>query len=65
MLSELELGIMDMEFEQGKCELVKRFVKGLRSFRIQNYYKENKLGMFEDFNWAPLKKDVHVVGRCW
>jgi hypothetical protein len=37
----------------------------VKKVRIQNYYKENKLGMFEDFNWYPLKKETHIVGKVW
>lgn len=58
-MTHFTLKIMDMEFEEQKCNIVKSSVKELRNlknFKIQNYYKENKLGMFEDFNWYPLKK---------
>ena len=59
---------MDMEFEQLKCNEIKMFLKQLKylkSVKIQNYFKENKLGMFEGFNWLPLKKQTHVVGKKW
>jgi hypothetical protein len=32
---------------------------------IQNYYKECKLGMFEDFNWHPFRKKVHINANVW
>jgi hypothetical protein len=68
LLTHVNIKIMDMEFEEQKCNLIKLFVKELKvlkNFKLQNYYKENKLGMFEDFNWYPLKKETHIIGKVW
>jgi hypothetical protein len=68
LLTQVSIKIMDMEFEEQKCNLIKGFVKELKvikNFKLQNYYKENKLGMFEDFNWYPLKKETHIIGKVW
>lgn len=57
-----------MEFNQLKCELVKSRLlklKHLSAVRLQNYYAEGKLGFFQDFNWHPYRKLIHVFAGKW
>lgn len=67
-LKSLVVRVMDMEFCQEKCDVVRRSVrkfKNLEKFVIFNYYQECKLGMFVDFNWAPYRKNINVKASVW
>ncbi len=68
-LKELNLFIMDMEFSQQKSDIIRKRLsnelKTLKNVNIQNYYKECKLGNFEDFNWYPYRKKVNIKAGVW
>lgn len=67
-LTHLELKLMDMEFSQEKCDILRKRLgeyKRLKKVTIVNYYKECKLGMFEDFNWHPYRKKVNINSGTW
>ena len=60
---------MDMEFSQEKCDILRKRLanqfKFLKKVLLQNYYKECKLGNFQDFNWAPYRKKVNINAAVW
>jgi hypothetical protein len=60
---------MDMEFSQEKCDILRKRISSefdrLRQVAFVNYYKECKLGMFEDFSWQPYRKKVNVTSGVW
>ena len=64
----IKIKIMDMEFCQEKCDLLKRFLKKMKVLHtliIHNYYAECKMGNFEDYNWHPFRKKINIKSGVW